>query len=218
MNNEQLWWSKARRCAGLLALSLVMSLLAGCAKSVTEGLSTGLSVERLENGREGFIIKEISGMDEESREDFERAVAMMEEHNYDQAIELFEKVIAGSPGVTPPYINIAMAYVRVDQLEPAEQHLKTALSLVPDHPVASNVYGLLLRKSGRFTEAREIYEKALASYPEYLPAHRNLGIVCDLYLNDLECALEQYEIYSEATPDDEQVKIWVADLRMRLKR
>jgi tetratricopeptide (TPR) repeat protein len=88
--------------------------------------------------------------------------------------------------------------------------------MVPQHPVASNEYGLLLRKAGRFAEARTIYEKTLATFPEYLPAHKNLGILCDLYLNDLACAMEQYEMYSVAMPGDEQVKIWIADLRRRL--
>ena len=149
---------------------------------------------------------------------FEQAVAMMKEHDYDKAIELLEKVIERSPGVTAPYVNIAMAYVQIDKLEPAEQHLKTALELVPDHPAVCNEYGLLLRKSGRFAEAREMYEKTLKSYPEYLPVQRNLGILCDLYLDDPVCALSQYEIYSEAMPGDEQVKMWIADLRMRLGR
>ncbi|MEN8135073.1 MAG: tetratricopeptide repeat protein [Thermodesulfobacteriota bacterium] len=195
-------------------------VLTGCSGSVKEGSSIQeeLSVERLKDGREGFVIKEISSMDAESLEDFERAVALMEDHNYDKAIELFDKVIERSPGITAPYINIAMAYGQIDKLEPAEEHLKTALDLVPDHPVVGNEYGLLLRKSGRFTEARDIYEKTLKSFPEYLPAHRNLGILCDLYLNDQECALKHYEIYSEAMPEEEQVKMWIADLRMRLGR
>ena len=155
-------------------------------------------------------------MDAASRKDFERAVALMADGNYDQAVELLKKVIAQAPGVTAPYINIAMAYVRLDKLAEAEEHLKTALGLVPDHPLASNEYGLLLRKSGRFAEAREIYENTLKTFPEYLPAHKNLGILCDLYLNDQECALRQYEIYNQSMPDDTEVKMWLADLNMRL--
>ena len=173
---------------------------------------------RLEDGRQGFVIRENPRMDAESREAFERAVAMMSDGKNDKAIELLTKVIERSPGVTAPYINIALAYMRTGKLEPAEQHLKTALGLVPDHPAACNEYGLLLRKGGRFKEAREIYEKALTSFPDYLPVHRNLGILCDLYLNDPECALKQFEIYSEGMPADAQVKIWIAELRMRLGR
>ena len=84
--------------------------------------------------------------------------------------------------------------------------------------MASNEYGLLLRKAGRFAEARTVYEQALATFPDYHPIRRNLGILCDLYLNDLGCAREQYEIYSAAVPGDEQVKMWIADLGARMGR
>lgn len=221
-NAELLWWSRVRRRAGWVALVMVIALFSGCATSakVTQRPATdqGASVARLEDGRQGFVIRENPGMDAESRGEFERAVAMMNEGKNDKAIELLAKMIERSPGVTAPYINIAVAYMRTNKLEPAEQHLKTALGLVPNHPVASNEYGLLLRKGGRFKEAREIYEKALASFPDYLPVHRNLGVLCDLYLKDPECALKQFEIYSEGMPADAQVKIWIADLRMRLGR
>jgi len=179
-------------------------------------IPAGPVVSRLTAGREGFIITETPLINAESRSDFERAVTMIKDQDYDTAIGLLEKVIGNSPGVTAPYVNIAIAYMHIDKPEQAEKHLKTALEMVPEHPVASNEYGLLLRKAGRFAEARTIYEKTLATFPDYYPARRNLGILCDLYLSDEVCALEQYEIYSEAVPGDEQVKIWVADLRARL--
>jgi Tfp pilus assembly protein PilF len=175
-------------------------------------------VARLEDGREGFIITEVPEIDDASRRDFDRAVAMLKDRDYDRAIDLLEKIIEQSPGVTAPYIDIAIAYQRIGKPEQAEEHLKTALELFPGHPVACNEYGLLYRKTGRFAEARVVYEKAIARFPDYYPAHRNLGILCDLYLNDPACALDHYEIYSVARPQDKQVKLWIADLRARAGR
>lgn len=212
---------KTRTFVGFVVLLMVLSVLAGCA---TDGkVKPALVVqkpfvERLDNGREGFIIKEVAQMDAASRRDFERAVAMLNDQEYGQAIALLEKVIEQSPGVTAPYINMAIACEHIGKLEQAEEHLKTALLLVPEHPVACNEYGLLYRKTGRFAEARAIYEKALSIFPDYYPVHKNLGILCDLYLNDPACALEHYEIYSEARPEDKKVKTWIADLRARLGR
>ncbi len=218
---RMLRWLNIRIYVGFVVLLMVLSVLAGCA---TDGKVKPVpvvqesSVERLGDGREGFIIKEVSQMDAASRRDFERAVAMLNNQEYGQAIDLLEKVIEQSPGVTAPYINMAIACQHIGKLDQAEAHLNTALRLVPEHPVACNEYGLLYRKTGRFAEARAIYEKALSSFPDYYPVHRNLGILCDLYLNDLVCALEHYEIYSEARPEDKQVKSWIADLRARIDR
>ena len=234
---------QTRTRAGFAVLAMALSVLVGCAtdgkvktapvanepsvgtgpsvaRPVANGPSvgTGPSVARLVDGRDGFIITEVPTMDEASRRDFDRAVGMMKDQDYGQAIDLLEKVIKQSPGVTAPYIDIAIAYQRVGKPEQAEGHLKTALSLFPDHPVACNEYGLLCRKTGRFAEARAIYEKAIARFPEYYPLHRNLGILCDLYLNDPACALEHYEIYSNARPKDAQVTLWIADVRARLGR
>ena len=196
---------KTRTHAGFAVLVMVLSVLAGCA---TDGKVKSLvahepSVAQLKDGREGFIITEVPQMDGASRRDF------------GQGIALLEKVIEQSPAVTAPYINIAIAYQRIGKTEEAEEHLKTALKLFPEHPVACNEYGLLYRETGRFSEARSIYEKAIARFPDYYPAHRNLGILCDLYLNDPACALEHYKIYSEARTKDKQVKLWIADLRTR---
>ena len=220
-NAPRVW---AQLCIGLTGLAMLISVLVGCAASRQVTPSTyadnrtevkETTVMRLEDGREGFVISETPQIDMASRRNFERAVALLTEQAYGPAIELLIKVIEQSPGVTAPYINIAIAYQHMGQPEQAEEHLMKALALVPGHPVASNEYGLLFRKSGRFDEARAMYEKALERFPDYYPINRNLGILCDLYLNDLACAVEHYEIYSLAMPEDRQVKIWIADLQAR---
>jgi Tfp pilus assembly protein PilF len=222
MNTKFLSITGFKNRAGWLVLMTAVTVLSGCATSakikeqpVTATVNQGPSVAKLTDGQRGFVINETPNMDSDSKSEFERAVAMMNDGKNDKAIELLTKVVLRQPGVTAPYINIGAAYMRTGKLEQAEQYFKTALELVPGHPVASNEYGLLLRKTGRFKDARAVYEKAIDLFPDYLPVHRNLGILCDLYLNDPECALKEYESCSEA---DAQVKIWIAELRMRLGR
>jgi len=222
-----LYGSKTWICAGTAILAMLLSLLAACATKGTlkpapevpksaESKSTTPLVTLLQDGREGFVINETARLGDASRRDFESAVTLLNEAAYEQAIELLKKIVAQSPGVTAPYIDLGMAYQQIGKSEEAEAQFKAALELVPGHPVAGNQYGLLLRKSGRFDEARKMYEEALARFPDYSPLHRNLGILCDLYLDDLQCALAQYKTYSQAVPDDKKVKLWIAEVNGRL--
>ncbi|MCW9049102.1 MAG: tetratricopeptide repeat protein [Deltaproteobacteria bacterium] len=216
--------SKEAACSRFLTVLVVLMLLAGCAtggKVVPETtveipqVPDGPTVTRFEDGRKGFTLSENANLDADTRRDFDLAVEFMENHEFDQAIELLIKVVGTSPGVTAPYINLALAYGKVGKPNLAEEHLQTALNLFPGHPVASNEYGLLLRKAGRFTEAKNIYEQALTIFPEYLPVRKNLGILCDFYLNDQKCALAQFQLYSELDPGNEQVKLWISELSLR---
>lgn len=173
-------------------------------------------VSRLDKGRLGFSIAENPHMTDAARKDFDRAVALLNERDYSGAVAILEGVVGQSPGVTAPYLNLGIAYKQINKPDKAEAQFKKALTLVPGHPLISNEYGLLCRENGRFDEARKLYEQALSAFPDYYPVHRNLGILCDLYLNDLNCALEHYERYRHAVSEDKQVDLWIADLRARL--
>src|SRR5512139_3112971 len=91
---------QTRTCAGFAVLAMALSVFAGCA---TEGkvkaapvanepsVVRGPSVARLVDGREGFVITEVPTMDNASRRDFDRAVALLKDKDYGQAIDLLEK-------------------------------------------------------------------------------------------------------------------------------
>ena len=111
-----------------------------------------------------------------------------------------------------------MAYGKTGDLKLAEEYFRRALEMDPGNAVASNEYAILQRKAGKFSEARQVYEKALERYPDYHLARRNFGILCDLYLRDYGCALKQYQIYSDAVPQDKVAKIWIADVQNKLGR
>jgi len=228
MRFNQRNWRPKRSCIGWLMPVLMLAALSGCVAGgvkpepavpvppPAEEAVPAVPAETPKPEPEGFVIEEVPDMSAAARRDFDRAVALLNAGDDRGAIGILEPVIEQAPNVSAPYINLGIAYARTDQADKAEAQFKKALELVPGHPVASNAYGLLCRKAGRFDEARSLYEQALASCPMYYPAHRNLGILCDLYLNDLACALEHYEKYSDANPDDKQVDAWIADLRNRM--
>lgn len=156
------------------------------------------------------------------RADFSAAMQAIKTSDYDKSIRLLNQVIAQSPDNPVPYINLALVYIKArdltlleEYLTLAEKNLKQAIKIDPENPVANNEYALLYRKTGRFAEARQIYERTLEKYPNFMIARKNLGILCDLYMKDYECALKHYVIYSSAMPDDKAVKIWIADIRGR---
>jgi len=72
-------------------------------------------------------------------------------------------------------------------------------------------------ESGQFTEAEEAYQNALLRHPDYLPARKNLGILCELYLHDLTCALKQYQTYLEYAPEEQTIARWAMELKQRIQ-
>jgi Flp pilus assembly protein TadD len=164
----------------------------------------------------GFTITEQIRIGADVRADYQRALQLLEGGSYDQGIALLKGVTERAPDVTAPYIDLGIAYEMTGELEPAEDALQKAAQLSPDHPMVHNELGIVYRRTGRFAEARQSYEKALELYPGFHFARRNLAVLCDLYLSDLDCALTNYQAYLDAVLTDEEVEIWVADIRNRL--
>ncbi|MCI0506323.1 MAG: tetratricopeptide repeat protein [Gammaproteobacteria bacterium] len=161
-------------------------------------------------------ITETFKVDPEIQGEFNKALALLEEDKYAEAIQLLKAVTGKTSKFSAPYINLGIAYTRSGELDKAEESLKKALEIADQHPVAYNELGLVYRQTGRYKEARELYETLLNMYPDFLPAHKNLGVLCDIYIQDLNCALRQYEEYLKGMPGDEKVKIWVADVKSRM--
>jgi len=188
---------------------LVVYLLSSCAtNTINEDVKSNASTN--------FVIPDDVPVRPEVKADFEKAVKLLQEKDYERGIRLLNRVTERSEKSIAPYINLGIAYRITGEMNLAENSLNKALAINSIHPAANNEMGIVYRKTGRFAEARRIYERILERFTSYMPARKNLGILCDLYINDLSCAMANYEIYNKADPGDKNVVMWIADLRIRM--
>ncbi len=196
-----------------LAPIAALSLSAACASS------TGSAPSQIQRGPDGdFTITQRVRVGSGVRGDFAEAVRLLTEGQNQRGIEKLLWVTDAAPQLASAHINLGIAYRRIEDFERAEASVARAIELSPRHPVAHNELGMVLRRQGRFQEARASYEQALSVAPDFHYARRNLAILCDLYLLDLNCAIEHYERYAQDFPDDETVAMWIADLRNRIAK
>lgn len=125
---------------------------------------------------------------------------------------------ATSAAGAPAALLSGIANRLAGDLPAAETALQTATEADANNPMAWTELGVVQRQRGKFAAARTSYEKALAIDPAYAPAHRNLGVLLDLYLGDPAAALQSFMRYKELTGEEKPVNGWIADLKQRLPK
>jgi len=199
-----------RRNAAVLAV--IAFLVSACATTETTRPPARIEIQE----EVGFTITEDARIGGDVRADYEEALTYLDQGRHDEGIALLEAVAESAPELSAPRIDLGIAYHLAGNLEAAERNLLLALESNPGQPVAHNELGIVYRKTGRFGQARKSYEAALTIYPGFHYARRNLAILCDLYLADLNCALENYEAYMATVPSDDEASMWISDIRYRL--
>ena len=81
----------------------------------------------------------------------------------DEAIERFQKALAGSPDSAAIHANLAGALIEKGRLDEAIPHFEQALKSEPNSPQLNSAMGRLLAARGRFAEAIPYMEKAAGS-------------------------------------------------------
>ena len=129
---------------------------------------------------------------------------------------MFQSLSSRFPQLSGPLVNQGLIYLEQDKNEDAEAVLRQALQANSQNPYAYNSLGLALREQGKFDEARSAYESALALDPKYARAHFNLGVLAELYMQDLNLALNHFRQYQALQKQpDQTVANWIVDLERR---
>jgi len=152
----------------------------------------------------------------ESRRLFEQAVAALAAGRFAEAERGLLGVVRREPRLAGPRANLGILYSRTGREAEALEALRGAVKLNPNRAAYYNEIGMILRRAGKFDDARGSYAKALEVDPTYAYAHLNIGILYDLYLQELDKALDHYRRYRELAPSEAPtVAKWIADLRRR---
>lgn len=146
-----------------------------------------------------------------------KAIQSAKNGELDTAIQQFKQVLATDPTTQHVYTNLGLLYFHQGNLQQAKQAFLQAIEQDKNDAVAYNHLAVIQRQQGEFKQALFNYYKAIKAQPEYANAHLNLGILLDLYIQDLPKALEQYEIYQQLTGNsNDQVTKWIADTKRRI--
>lgn len=147
---------------------------------------------------------------------FAKTGALMENGEYERAIPMLKSRIEAYPGDIDSRVNLAIAYRETGQPEQALTVLEQAILDDSRHAAAQHQLGIVQRQLGHFDLALAAYQKAIRLEANYALAHLNLGILYDIYLQQPDAAIAEYEAYQQLSGgEDTEVSAWILDLKRR---
>ena len=116
-----------------------------------------------------------SSIDLSAEDWFQKGLIAHEMQEYDKAIFFNKKVIEIDPEFQEAYMNIAVAFFRVDNIEKSIEYGKKAIEVNPEYVAAFNNLGILYAAIGNFDKAIECFKKAIEINPTHYITYENMG-------------------------------------------
>ncbi|WOX04205.1 tetratricopeptide repeat protein [Microbulbifer pacificus] len=203
-------------------VATLAALLSACGSSPTQpDIADGAEPALDENDQRVVspnpYLAEPANVPAEAQQAIARARDFFGQQQYQAAETELQQVVAQWPHLSGAWLNLSKVQLKLEQVEQAEASLRQAVAANEKNVYAWNSLGVLLRDQGKFEDARVAYESALAHWPDFAMAHRNLGILFDLYLHKPEQALHHYrEARAIEQAEDKVLAGWIVDLERRM--
>ena len=199
--------STSKNCAEALSLALAL-IIGGCASAPPAPVAQ--PADATAAPAEPVI-------PERASQQFAQALALLQAGKLTDAELELKQLTLAYPEYPGPFVNLGLLYERAGRYAEAEQALRQATQRGMPNALAYTELGIVYRQLGRFKEAESAYVEAIKIDPNYAPAHLNLGVLCDLYLQQPQRALEALERYMELSGNsDKRVATWIAELKARV--
>lgn len=153
----------------------------------------------------------------------------LSQNNNSQAIQKYQQLQQQHLSFSGPSYRLARLYQKQGNIEQALDVIQQSISINSENYYAFNLKGMLLRKKGEFESAKRAYLKAINIYSNDANSHLNLAILADVYLYQLDFALEHYQKYMSLIDffaakgmqnmgNKKKVSGWIADLKRRMPK
>lgn len=152
------------------------------------------------------------------RKDYQQALVLMKNKQWQQANVAFDKVIAQQPELSGSYVNKAIIAKDQGDLTQAQEQLVIAITINELNLYAHHLQGQVYRLQGEFDKAEQSYLAALAIWPDFVEVHASMAVLLELYRGRLIDAYRYYDSYLALKPEDEEIQRWQAGLAIKIKR
>ena len=148
---------------------------------------------------------------------YDRSIQLARSGRDKEALEQFSLMTRQHPDIAVGYTNVGLLQLKNGNLDLAMLAFNQAITLDPNDKLAFNHLGVVQRQQGEFIKSRQSYQQALKIDDNYADAHLNLGILYDIYLQELPQALQHYQRFQSLTgSNDKIVEKWIVDLKRRI--
>lgn len=181
---------RTARLAGGLMLTVLACALHGCVGSGvanTPNVSTG-------------------GLSDAQSQRIQEANAAKDAGHYDEALSLFQQILAENPTITSAYLGIGEIYIVRQDYQRAEPAYARAARLEPRNFDAQYGHGLALQMLGRLVDAIRAYHRALTIAPDNFKANLNIATTY-LQMDEPHSAIAFAEKAVEADPQSGPARV-----------
>lgn len=135
---------------------------------------------------------------------FNRAVALQQQGNFDEAAAAYRALLQRKPDYIEAQANLGVVLARLGKYDEAIQAYEAAYKLAPQMtPILLNL-GIAYYRAGQFAKAVEVFSRFLARQPNTTQARQLYGLSLAALGKDGE-ALQQLEPMLDAAPPDPAV-------------
>ncbi len=212
-----------KRGALLLSVFCALYLLAGCATKPDKEVNTPV-VTPDPSGKIAQVIPNpylvhSGDAPAAAKTEFTRIQGLIKNGRSNEAITALTKMRQDYPKLSGPAVNLALLYWKQKNYAQAQTAFEQAQGINKYNPDAYTQFAVMLREQGKFTEAEAQYLKALAVWPHNFQAHRDLGVLYDLYLVQPEKALQHFTLCDQLSAEpNKEIKGWIIELNRRLNK